>query len=159
MAEKPGEKPDLRAGEQSTEPEFIAADQRPTEAPVNWDALAEARIQAAQHEGKFKALPGLGKPIPGIDAPHDENWWAREKLRREQLDLLPPSLAAAREVERFWISLHTIASENAVREAVDAVNARIKAAHYSVAPGPPNRTMPLEIDAVLERYRSLRSAR
>lgn len=142
--------------EGSNDPKFIAADEQAPKGPINWNALAESRIQAAQQEGKFQSLPGFGKPIPGIDNVHDEQWWIREKLRREQLELLPPALAIAREVERFWLALDRLATEQAVRDAVDEMNQKIRAAHYSSAPGPPNRTMPLVIEDVLSRWQRTR---
>jgi hypothetical protein len=52
-----------------------------------WTIVAEQLIRAAQDEGKFDNLPGFGKPIPGIDEPHDEFWWIKAKLKREQLSV------------------------------------------------------------------------
>lgn len=57
--------------------------------PRDWESYAEALIRAAQEEGQFDNLPGFGRPIPGIDEPHDELWWVREKLKREQLGMGP----------------------------------------------------------------------
>lgn len=42
-------------------------------------------IQKAAADGAFDSLPGTGKPLPGIDAPYDDLWWAKEMLRREEL--------------------------------------------------------------------------
>jgi Domain of unknown function (DUF1992) len=33
--------------------------------------VAENRIREAMENGEFDDLPGLGKPIPGIDEPYD----------------------------------------------------------------------------------------
>ena len=57
-----------------------------------WTIVAEQLIRAAQDEGKFDNLPGFGKPIPGIDEPHDEFWWIKAKLKREQLSVSGPML-------------------------------------------------------------------
>ena len=57
----------------------------------DWQSYAEDLIRAAQENGEFDSLPGIGQPIPGIDEPHDENWWVREKLKREGLKAAPPS--------------------------------------------------------------------
>ena len=57
--------------------------------PKDWQSYAEALIRAAQEEGEFDNLPGFGQPIPNIDEPHDENWWVREKLKREGLKAAP----------------------------------------------------------------------
>jgi hypothetical protein len=52
-----------------------------------WTIVAEQLIRAAQDEGQFDNLPGFGKPIPGIDDPHDELWWIKAKLKREQVSV------------------------------------------------------------------------
>ena len=59
---------------------------------LNWQMLAEERIQDALASGEFDNLPGLGQPIPGIDEPPDELWWVRQKLRREGLSIKPTSV-------------------------------------------------------------------
>jgi hypothetical protein len=64
--------------------------------------LVEKRIQAAQERGEFDGLPGLGQPIPDLDAPYDEHWWVRQWMQREGLNPaqelrdegVSPSLAA-----------------------------------------------------------------
>jgi DnaJ-like protein len=55
-----------------------------------WTIVAEQLIRAAQDEGQFDNLPGFGKPIPGIDEPHDELWWIKAKLKREQVSVSGP---------------------------------------------------------------------
>lgn len=52
------------------------------------DTLAEAQIRAAAERGEFDGLPGLGKPIPDLDAPYDELWWVRKWMEREGVDLV-----------------------------------------------------------------------
>ncbi|MHC4876821.1 MAG: DnaJ family domain-containing protein [Planctomycetota bacterium] len=51
----------------------------------SWGAFTERQIRQAQEAGEFSGLPGFGQPIPGIDEPLDENWWLKQKLRREKL--------------------------------------------------------------------------
>lgn len=51
------------------------------------DALVEAQIRAAAERGEFDNLPGAGKPIPDLDKPYDEMWWARKLLEREGINL------------------------------------------------------------------------
>jgi|GEM_PF-4060335 hypothetical protein len=50
-----------------------------------WRTIAENRIQAAIEAGEFDRLPGLGQPIDDLGDLHDQNWWLRAKLRRENL--------------------------------------------------------------------------
>lgn len=48
--------------------------------------IVEKRVQAAMERGEFEGLPGLGRPIPDLDAPYDEHWWVRKWMQREGLD-------------------------------------------------------------------------
>ena len=49
--------------------------------------IADNKIRAAIEAGDFDNLPGFGKPIASIDDPYDPNWWVRQKLRREELQV------------------------------------------------------------------------
>ncbi len=46
------------------------------------ERVAEKRIREAMDEGQFEDLPGLGKPIAGIDDPYDPLWWVKGWLHR-----------------------------------------------------------------------------
>jgi hypothetical protein len=35
--------------------------------------------------GQFDDLPGAGKPIPDLAEPHDELWWVRKWLARNDV--------------------------------------------------------------------------
>ena len=54
--------------------------------------IAENRIREAIAAGELEDLPGLGKPIPGIDEPYDPLWWVRSWMKRiaEEHGLAPP---------------------------------------------------------------------
>ena len=56
-------------------------------AALNW-AVDEAR-----REGLLDNLEGSGRPIPGLGEPRDGDWWVKEKLRREEISWVPPTLA------------------------------------------------------------------
>jgi hypothetical protein len=45
----------------------------------------ETVIQQAIRRGEFDDLPGAGKPIEGLGATNDPDWWIRRKIRTEQL--------------------------------------------------------------------------
>lgn len=119
----------------------------------DWDSYAEEQIRSAQEEGLFDNLPGFGQPIPGIDEPHDELWWVREKLKRERLNALPPALAIKVDIEKTLALLRTIEHEcQARRELVD-LNERIRAAQRNAVWGPPCDVMPLDVEEVLADWR------
>jgi DnaJ-like protein len=44
--------------------------------------IAENRIREAIEAGELDDLPGLGKPIPGIDEPYDPLWWVKGWMKR-----------------------------------------------------------------------------
>ncbi|RMG39955.1 MAG: DUF1992 domain-containing protein [Planctomycetota bacterium] len=124
-----------------------------------WYSLAEERIREAMQQGAFDNLPGFGKPIPGIDEPWDENWWVREKLRRERVQALPPLLAARLEIEQTRRAILQIESEAIVRHKLQQLNERIRAAHFSPVPSPPVTVRPVDIEAELARWRAARAER
>lgn len=88
----------------------------------------EQTIQQAQRRGDFDDLPGKGRPLPGLDQPYDPDWWVKQLVERERLDLseaLPPPVALRREKARFPESLVELADEALVRERLRDFNARV----------------------------------
>ena len=122
----------------------------------SWESFTERRIREAQAEGAFENLPGFGRPIPGIDEPLDENWWIREKLRREQVNALPPILEARLEVERTLAAIGQLTSEHQVRRRLERLNDVIRRAHFSHIAGPADGIRPLDIEAEVARWRAAR---
>lgn len=123
---------------------------------MKWESFTERQIREAEESGAFAKLPGLGKPIPGINAPLAENWWVKRKLRDEGVNVVPPVIEARLAVERFWDGLSRIPTESAVRRAVAQLNEIVREAHYSPIAGPPDGVAELDVDAVLSRWRNLR---
>jgi len=119
-----------------------------------FESLAERKIREAQAEGHFDALPGFGKPIPDLDGPDDENWWIKNKLRQEGLVILPPILEARRDIEKTLEAVQSMHSERQVRRAIDALNERIRAAHFSPAGGPADGVRPVDLEAVVQSWRA-----
>lgn len=135
----------------------MSEQQKTPQRPLSWNLLAEERIQAAQSEGQFDHLPGFGKPIPGIDEPHDELWWVKDKLKREQLSSLPPALAIRLDVQTTLKRLPELSNETEVRREIAALNDRILKASFAVTWGPPVDVVPLEVEEVVARWRTRRS--
>ncbi len=132
---------------------------RPPRLGPRWEAAVEQSIQESIRRGEFDRLPGTGQPIPGLDAPHDELWWVKDKLRREEIATIPPSLAVRRDRDELRANLHTFTTERAVREAVDELNARIrKLNRYGTPSGPPTSLMPQDVDDYVTRWREITSA-
>ena len=75
----------------------VMIERRPTLS--DWESSVERQIREGIERGEFDNLPGAGKPLEGLDGPHDEEWWVKQKLRREQVSGLPPALAVRKELE------------------------------------------------------------
>lgn len=122
----------------------------------NW---VDQLIRAAQERGEFDDLPGAGKPLPGIDAPLDEDWWVRQKIRSEDLPadaLLPPALLLRKEVAGLPEAVRDLPTEDAVREAVREVNLRV-AAWIRTPTGPVIPVAPADPERVVAAWRAGRS--
>ncbi len=50
-----------------------------------YESVVERRIREAVERGDFEDLPGAGKPLPHAGKPHDELWWVKNWLRRNDL--------------------------------------------------------------------------
>jgi hypothetical protein len=124
---------------------------RPRREPVQ--SLAERRIREAQDRGEFDHLPGRGKAIPGLDKPHDDLWWVKQLIKRENLPILPMSLVLTREIRDEVRSIPNLASEDAVRRKVRAINERIRRMNRTPDDGPPSRLALVDIEEVLGRWR------
>ena len=118
--------------------------------PVNWTSVAEDQIRQAQAAGAFENLPGFGQPIPGIDEPYDENWWVKEKLRREQISSLPPALEIARDKEQTLAAIARLISEMDIRRELAALNERIRRAHFNCTWGPSFNTVPVDVEEFVQ---------
>lgn len=123
-------------------------------AGMSQEGWVDKLIREAEQRGEFDNLPGAGKPIPGLDKPHDELWWVKQLLEREQLSLAPATLALRKEVEETLARIRQATSEKTVRRLVAAINGKITAVNRTVTSGPPSDLAPLDPDAVVRRWRA-----
>ena len=102
--------------------------------------IAVGKIQEAIEEGKFDNLPGTGKPIPGLDAPHDPDWWLKRLIEREHITgVLPPALALRTEDSRMDATLDRETTPDGVCLVVEDFNARVVEARRQHRGGPVGR--------------------
>jgi hypothetical protein len=120
-----------------------------------YEAYAERLIREAQEAGEFDDLP-RGKPLPLTGGPPPEGWWAKEKLRREHLSDLPASIAIRHEAERTVADVLRETDERLVRERLVALNQKIRRLNATHVAGPPTTLAPLDVEAILARWRALR---
>ncbi len=120
---------------------------------VRWETWIDRQIREASDAGAFDDLPGRGRPLPGVDRPHDELWWVKEKLRRENVSYLPPTLAVRKELEDARERIARASSESEVRSVIAEINERIVRVNSQVTFGPPSTLMPLDVEQVVQEWR------
>src|SRR5437867_383234 len=97
----------------------------------------DLQIRQAVERGDFDDLPGYGKPIAGLSAEHDPDWWLKQLVEREQIHVLPPALAIRRDDAELHDVLDRLATEARVRREVTDFNERVRKALYSTTGWPP----------------------
>jgi len=122
-----------------------------------WDVWIEQLIQEARDAGEFDQLEGKGKPIPGVEAPYDPDWWVKKLLEREKVSVLPPALELLRKVEAELAKIWAARREDEVRARVQALNAEIARVNAQVVAGPPTRLAPLDVDGMVQEWRARRT--
>jgi Domain of unknown function (DUF1992) len=125
---------------------------------VGFETWVERQIREATERGEFDDLPGAGKPIPDLDEPHDELWWVKRKLRRENFSYLPPTIALRKEAEDALEAALEAATEAEVREIVAAINGKIADGNRKATSGPPLNLAPFDPDQVVRRWRGRQAA-
>ncbi|MCX2970417.1 DUF1992 domain-containing protein [Streptomyces sp. TRM70308] len=124
---------------------------------VDFESWVDRQIREATERGAFAGLTGAGKPLRGLERPYDENWWIKEKMHREGVSVLPPSLALRKEAEDARSAALAAPTERAARELLAAVNAKIDAARRRPLSGPPLNLAPFDVEEVLAERRAARS--
>ena len=123
---------------------------------VSFETWIDRQIREATDRGEFDDLPGAGKPIPDLDKPHDDAWWIKEKLRRENLSYLPPAAALRKKAERALAEVSQAKSEGEVRAIVTAINEKIAEAIKKPPSGPPVDIVPFDVEGVVRDWRERR---
>jgi len=121
---------------------------------VSWETWVDRQIRESMERGEFDDLPGKGKPIAGLDGTRDELWWVRDKLKREKVSYLPPTLAIRKERDDALERIAAATTEREVRRLVEEINTRIRYVNSHATGGPPSTVMPLDVDEVLARWRA-----
>ncbi|WP_432140570.1 DUF1992 domain-containing protein [Streptomyces sp. bgisy084] len=120
---------------------------------VTFESWIDRQIREATERGDFAGLPGAGKPLPHLDQPYDEMWWIKDKMSREHLSYLPPSLALRKEAEDALEAAAAAPTEAALRRILTPVNERIRAALRTPLEGPPLNLVPFDLDEVARKWR------
>jgi hypothetical protein len=124
---------------------------------VSFESFVDKQIRDAEREGDFSELPGAGKPLDAAaDTTYDENWWIKQKLAREGISVLPPSLELRKEAEDTLAAIPSAPSERVVRERMAALNDKIRDMMFKPPPGPPLGLKPYDVDEIVARWRESR---
>lgn len=124
---------------------------------VGFESWVDKQIRDATRRGAFEDLPGMGRPLPDVDAPYDELWWIKGKMHREGLAYLPPTLQLRKEAEDALEAASRAPSEPAVRKIIADINEKIAAAVRRPPPGPLLGLTPYDVEAVVRDWRSGRA--
>jgi hypothetical protein len=125
---------------------------------VGFESWVERQLREAAERGAFDDLPGAGKPIPDLDKPHDELWWVKQKLRRENLSYLPPTIALRKQSEEALEAAARAGSEDEVRRIVAGINAKIIEGNRKAASGPPLNLAPFDVERLVRDWRDRRGS-
>ena len=112
----------------------------------------DLQILQAMRRGEFENLPGAGKPIEGLGATHDPDWWVKQLVDRERIVVLPPSVALRKEDAELDDAIDEYTSESEVREHVEDFNERVIQGRYAIPQGPPLTTMPRDVEATVAAW-------
>ena len=124
---------------------------------TGFESWIDRQIREARERGAFDNLPGAGKPIPGLKR-HDENWWVKGLMERENLKpVLPTTLSLRKESEELMDTVAQERREDHVREIVADLNARILDSRRRQVDGPPIFLRTFDVEEVVRRWRELRS--
>lgn len=118
-------------------------------------AWIHKQIREAEERGDFATLPGRGKPLPDglAGVSYDEQWWIKQKMAREGLSHLPPTLALRKEAEDVLAAAPDAPSEQAARKLVTDLNAKIHESLRMPPPGPPLGLKPFDVEEVAQAWR------
>jgi hypothetical protein len=123
------------------------------------DQWVDLQIQEAMKRGDFDNLPGAGKPIEGLGASHDPDWWLKKLVEREKISVLPAALQLRKDDAELDARLDRQSAEAEVRRELEDFNARVLRARYTPVDGPPLITMPRDVDTEVDAWRERRLAR
>ena len=125
---------------------------------VSFETWVDRQVREAADRGELDDLPGRGQPLADLDRPRDELWWIRQKMRRENLSYLPPTLALRKEAEDALAAASRAGSEAEVRRIVTGINEKIRQANRLPLTGPPLNLMPFDVEQVVQRWQSGRAS-
>ncbi|WP_235563297.1 J-domain-containing protein [Arthrobacter sp. Soil782] len=150
-----------RSGSSGAEAIEQVDDDEEEQAPItDFAAKADFEIRQATARGDFDNLKYAGKPIPGLGATLDPDWWVKGLIEREQLSGLAPAPFRLRtEDAELDGKLDQQYMESKVRELLEDFNRQVVDARRQLLGGPPVVTKTRDVEQEIERWRERRAAR
>lgn len=130
------------------------------DAPItDFAAKADWEIRQATARGDFDNLKYAGKPIPGLGATLDPDWWVKGLIEREQLSgLAPAPFRLRKEDAELEGNLDRLYTEGQVRDMLGEFNRQVIDARRQLLGGPPVVTPTRDIELEVQRWRERREA-
>ena len=122
-------------------------------AGVPWETWIDKQIRRAQERGEFRELPGSGEPLADLGKPFDQTRWVKDKLRREGLSYMSPSVSLRKEAHDAREAALRAVSESEVREIIADINDRIREANRKGIHGPSLMLIPFDVERVVRQWR------
>lgn len=147
-----------RSGSNAAEAIEQVDDEEEDSAPItDFAAKADFEIRQATARGDFDNLKYAGKPIPGLGATLDPDWWVKGLIEREQLSgIAPAPFRLRKEDAELDRKLDQQYSEAKVRELLDDFNRQVIDARRQLLGGPPVVTRTRDVEQEIERWRERR---
>ncbi|HEX6196948.1 MAG TPA: DUF1992 domain-containing protein [Jiangellaceae bacterium] len=127
-----------------------------------YESWIDKQIRDAEERGDFDDLPGKGEPLKNPSRPDDPDWWIKQKVAEEGLDLsaaMPLPLQLRKEAQGLPERIVRERSESAVRAVVEDFNERVRASWRQSFAGLPVQAQLADVDELLEHWRAERTAR
>ncbi|HEX5498861.1 MAG TPA: DnaJ family domain-containing protein [Thermomicrobiales bacterium] len=125
-------------------------------AGATFESWVERQIRESYERGEFDDLPGSGEPFADRGQPYDELWWIKDKLRRENVTYLPPTLALRKEASDAVAAARRAGSEADARRIVEGINVKIVEAIRKPLSGPPLDLAPFDVERIVREWRERR---
>lgn len=121
---------------------------------LSWQSWIDRQIREGQQGGAFDDLHGHGRPLQDIGVVHDELWWLKAKLRAEDIEYLPPTIAIRAERAAAIDAAMDSPTEASAKALIEDVNARIRYINSHGASGPPSTAAAIDVEELLDRWRA-----
>lgn len=118
---------------------------------IAWTSWIDRQVSDARERGEFDNLSGRGEPLARDQRSYDPDWWIKDKLRREDLEITPDTIVARRKVERWLVKYLNISHVDMVIHQAKQLNTEIIAANKTHL-GPMSPQPLLDIDTLVNEY-------